>query len=185
MPPRRQAQAAPAAWSTANIYRSVNDIFSDFIVFFKDLVSGEIDNGPRNDRNNVLHSALLRWNAQSSIPVGESETEARSREFRTWLAQFIIDRVIYHNFCVWASTKNTFPLHVARQIDGRAFQFNNITVLNHLFKYRTGITTEMKLMAVKSSKNVPECACSLRHETSSTWHPMQSWQLHDSCHLYT
>lgn len=51
-----------------------------------------------------------------------------------------------NNFRVWDSNINTCPLHIARRLAWRAFQFNNINVLHHLFKYRSDITTDMKWM---------------------------------------
>lgn len=50
------------------------------------------------------------------------------------------------NFRVWESNTHTCPFHIVRRIAARAFQFNNINILHHFFKYRSGVTTEMEGM---------------------------------------
>lgn len=154
MPPRWQMQIAPAARSTVYVCRYVKDVFNDFIGLIEGPVSGETDDGTVHDRNNVHHSALLRCNAENTLPAGEPETEERSRQLRTSLEKVIIVRVMQDNLRVWASSTNSCPIHVARRTADRAFQFNNITVLHHLFKYRTGITKYMKWMVFERSEKL-------------------------------
>lgn len=92
--------------------------------------------------------------------------EEWSRQDRNWFEQEIIYSVMQDKFYFWMSNTNTAPLHIALRIAARAFKFNNIHIMHHLFKYRWGITTEMKWMVCKRPENI-------RLVTISTRFPMK------------
>lgn len=60
MPPRWQTDATPAALPTANVYRSVNDVFNNFIWLMERPIYVDPGSGTLRYRNNVHISALLR-----------------------------------------------------------------------------------------------------------------------------
>lgn len=117
-------------------------------------VSVEIVGGTRHERNNVQHSELLRWSAYNPLPEGLADKEEGSREFWTWFEQVIIDLVMKDKFSLSASITNTIPLHVAWRIAVRSIQFNDVSFLYHLFKYRIAITTDKKWMVVERSGKI-------------------------------
>lgn len=151
MPPRRKTKATSTAFPTAYAYRFFTDIFSDFMVW-------------TSVRSMWKQMVVLVTNETTSIiplfyagtpkpPSLQAKLDRKRVRVSTWFEKFIIVRVMQENVDVSKSPTNTCPHHVTRWISLRVFQFNNITFLDHLFRYRTGITTKMKCMVVERANN--------------------------------
>lgn len=85
---------------------------------------------------------------------GATEMDDRGQTYSMWLEQQIVDHVTAANFCIGANKSSRCPLHIARCILVRGFQFHTKETMRHLVKCKSGTTTDIRWMVLQRAEEL-------------------------------